>query len=104
MSAWIAIVVGGIATYLMRASFVAFPSRELPPSFERSLRYVGPSAFAAIVLPAVLGADGLNSFGSPDARILAAVVAGIFFWRTKHLLGGLVLGMVAFWLLRWAGA
>ena len=59
MSGWIAVILAGIGTYLMRASFFTFwADKDLPESVSRSLRYVAPAAFAGIVAPAVLGDDG----------------------------------------------
>lgn len=104
MTAWIAIVGGGLVTYLARGSFIAFSgNRPLPASAQRLLRYVSPAVFAALVLPSVLGDKGLSRFASPDARLLALFVGGLFAWRSRNLAGALVVGMVALWLLRWAG-
>lgn len=105
MNALIAIVLGGIGTYLMRASFLAIlGDGHIPPIVERSLRYVGPAVFAAIALPRILGHDGLRSLTAvPTAEMLAAVIAGIVGFKTRHVPTTLALGMIALWLLQWAG-
>ncbi len=103
MNAFVAILLGGIGTYLMRASFLAFIGEgRIPQSFERSLRYVGPAVFAAITLPRVLGSPGLSALTiRPTAEMFAILVAGVVAYKTRHVPATLALGMVALWLLRW---
>lgn len=105
MTALIAITLGGIGTYLMRASFIAIlGDGVIPPVIARSLRYVGPAVFAAIVLPRVLGEDGLAALTDrPTPEMLAALVAGVVGWRTRHVPLTLLVGMVALWLFQWVG-
>ncbi|NNE73410.1 MAG: AzlD domain-containing protein [Acidimicrobiales bacterium] len=104
MTVWLAFVLGGLVTYLERASFVAFiGDRELPVVIARALRYVGPAAFAAIVLPATVGDKGMARFVAPDARLIALVIAGVFMYRVRNMPVMLVVGMVSLWLLQWAG-
>lgn len=89
----------------MRGSFLAFiGDGHIPEPIGRSLRYVGPAVFAAIVLPRVLGADGLGAVTEgPSAEMMAAVAAGIVGYKTRHVPATLALGMTALWLLQWAG-
>ncbi|MEE9416467.1 MAG: AzlD domain-containing protein [Acidimicrobiales bacterium] len=104
MTVWLAFVLGGIATYLMRASFITFlGERALPPVLERSLRYVAPAAFAAIVLPATVGQKGMARFGAPDARLITLAVAGLVVWKTRSVPATLIIGMLMLWLLQWLG-
>jgi branched-subunit amino acid transport protein len=99
---WLTFAIGGVITFLQRGSFILFVGdRELPEPVRRALRYVAPAAFAAIVAPRVLGDDGLSGLGNPDPRLLAAVIAGLFMWRFRNMAAMLVIGMAAFWLLRW---
>ena len=54
MTAWLAFLLGGMGTYLMRLSFIFFMGdRRMPAAVERALAYVGPAAFSAIMLPAM---------------------------------------------------
>jgi branched-subunit amino acid transport protein len=104
----LAFVLGGLVTYLQRASFMlifdALPGdRSLPAPIQRALRYVAPAAFAAIVAPRVVDGPGLGEFTAPDARLLAAVIGGVVMWKVKKLPVMLVVGLVAFWLLRALG-
>lgn len=104
MTAWVAFVLGGVATYALRASFILLlADRALPEPVERALRYVGPAVFAAIVLPPTLGDAGIGRLVDPDARLLALVAGGLVMWRTRNLLATLAIGMIALWLLLAAG-
>ena len=104
MTVWLVFILGGIGTYLIRASFIALGARvELPSWCRRALKYVAPAVFAAIVLRPVVGDDGLGALVVPDARVLAAAVAALVAYRTKNITSVLVVGMVTLWLLQWVG-
>ena len=103
MNAWLAFILGGIGTYLMRFSFIGgLGEREMPAPLTRALNYVGPAVFAAIVLPAVFGDAGFSRLWNPNPELIAAVVAGFITWRTKNIPVMLAAGMVTLWLLQWA--
>lgn len=90
---WIAIVLAGIGTYAMRASFLVFAHRlaDVPPSIQRLLRQIPPAALAAIVVPAFLRpADSLDLW---QPRFLAGVVAALIAWRTRNTAVTLVVGI-----------
>lgn len=101
MKVWLVFVLGGLGTYLIRASFLVLGSRvALPARLERALRHVGPAVFAAIVAPPVLDA------AAPSDRvpeILAALLAGVVAWRTGRVTWVLAVGMVTLWSLRALG-
>ncbi len=104
MRVWLVFILGGIGTYLTRVSFFAMAATvELPSWCRRALKYVAPAVFAAIVLPPVLGDDGLGRLAAPDARILAAILAGVVAYRTKNITWVLIVGMISLWTLRWLG-
>lgn len=104
MRLWLVFIIGGIGTYLTRASFFALGSAvELPAWSRRALKYVAPAVFAAIVLPPVLGDDGLTGLAAPDARIVAAALAAAVAYRTRNITSVLIVGMVALWVLQWLG-
>lgn len=90
---WSAIVLAGIGTYAMRASFLAFAHRlvDVPPGIQRLLRQIPPAALASIVLPALLRPEG--SFDVAQSRLLAGVVAAAVAWRTRNVALTLVVGM-----------
>jgi branched-subunit amino acid transport protein len=88
-----AIVLSGIGTYAMRASFLAFAHRlaDVPPGVQRLLRQIPPAALASIVLPALLRPEGQIDVMQP--RLLAGVVAGLVAWRTRNIGLTLVVGI-----------
>lgn len=104
MNVWLVFILGGLGTYLIRASFIlAGPTVELPSWCRRALKYVAPAVFAAIVAPPVLGDEGLAGVARPDARLLAIVAAAIIAYRTRDVKWVLVVGMVTLWTLRLIG-
>lgn len=104
MRIWLVFILGGLGTYLIRASFITFGADlELPSWFRRALKYVAPAVFAAIVLPAVLGDNGVAGVARPDARLLAATVAAVVAYRTRNVTWVLAIGMGTLWLLQWLG-
>jgi branched-subunit amino acid transport protein len=90
---WVAIVLAGIGTYAMRASFLVFAHRlvDVPPNVQRLLRQIPPAALASIVLPALLRPDGHLDLLQP--RLLAGGVAALVAWRTRNIALTLGVGM-----------
>jgi branched-subunit amino acid transport protein len=82
---WVAIILSGIGTYAMRASFLVFAHRlaDVPPSVQRLLRQIPPAALAAIVVPALLRPEGSLDLWQP--RFLAGVVAALVAWKTRNI-------------------
>jgi branched-subunit amino acid transport protein len=103
MTAWLVFIVGGIGTYLTRASFFLLSGLELPGWCRRALKYVAPAVFAAIVVPPVLGDDGIGGLARPDARLLAALAAGLVAYRFRNIAWVLVVGMLSLWALQAVG-
>jgi branched-subunit amino acid transport protein len=98
------LLVGGMAfvTFLVRYPVLLLVTRiPLPDRVFRALRYVPPAVLAAIVVPAILMPDGVTVDVSPtNAYLVAGIVSALIAWRTKNLLLTIVLGMLAFLLLR----
>lgn len=90
---WVAIILSGIGTYAMRASFLVFAHRlaDVPPSVQRLLRQIPPAALAAIVVPALLRPAGALDLWQP--RLLAGVIAAGVAWRTRNIALTLVVGL-----------
>ena len=90
---WTAVVLSGVGTYLMRASFLAFAHRlaDVPTGVQRLLRQIPPAALASIVLPALLRPEGSVDVMQP--RFLAGAVAAVVAWRTRNIALTLVVGM-----------
>ena len=91
---WPVIVVSGAGTYAMRASFLAAAHRlaTVPPWMTRILRQIPPAALAAIILPALVRADGRLDLLHP--RVLAGTIAALIAWRTRNVGVTLAVGMV----------
>lgn len=90
---WVAIVLAGLGTYAMRASFLVFAHRlaDVPPGVQRLLRQIPPAALAAIVVPALLSPEGQLDLWQP--RFLAGVVAALVAWKTRNIALTLAVGL-----------
>jgi branched-subunit amino acid transport protein len=90
---WVAIVLAGIGTYAMRASFLVFAHRlaDVPPGVQRLLRQIPPAALAAIVVPALVRPEGEIDLWQP--RLWAGVAAALVAWRTRNTALTLVVGI-----------
>jgi branched-subunit amino acid transport protein len=90
---WVAIILAGIGTFAMRASFLLAAHRlaDVPPAVQRVLRQIPPAALASIVLPALLRPDGELDLWQPE--LAAGVLAGLVGWRTRSTALTLVVGM-----------
>ncbi len=90
---WTAIVLAGIGTFTMRASFLALAHklREVPPWAERILRQIPPAALAALVIPALVRPHG--EFDLTQWRLVAGLIAALVAWRTKNVALTLIIGI-----------
>lgn len=90
---WTAIILSGLGTYAMRASFLVFAHRlaDVPPSVQRLLRQIPPAALASIVLPALLRPETQIDLWQP--RFVAGVAAALVAWRTRNIALTLVVGI-----------
>jgi branched-subunit amino acid transport protein len=90
---WVAIVLAGIGTFAMRASFLVVADRlaDVPPGVQRLLRQIPPAALASIVAPALLRPEGSLDLTQP--RLVAGVAAALVAWRTRNVAMTLVAGM-----------
>lgn len=92
---WFVIVVAGVGTFAMRASFLVAARRMavLPPRVRRVLRQIPPAALAALVLPAMVAPEGTVDLA--QAQLPAGVLAALVAWRTRNVALTLVVGMGA---------
>jgi branched-subunit amino acid transport protein len=90
---WTAILLAGVGTYAMRASFLAFAHRlaDVPPGVQRLLRQIPPAALASIVVPALLRPEGHVDLLQP--RLWAGLAAAAVAWRTRNVALTLVVGV-----------
>ena len=96
MTVWIAFVLAGIGTYLIRASGVVLlrnPDR-IPPLVQRGLRMIGPAAMGAIIGTSLLLDDGQwRAFGA--WHIAAVVAVAVAAWK-RSMGWAIVAGASAF--------
>ncbi len=94
-STWLVIVVAGVGTFALRASFLALADRltGLPHDVREALRMVPAATLAALTIPALVRPDGDWALLGP--RALAGVLAGLVAWRTRSALLTVVVGLVA---------
>ena len=96
---WVIIVVVGALNYLSRLSFIAlFARRSMPPLAVRALRYVPASMLTALLLPMIVG-DASGAL-QVDARVPAAIAAGVVAFMTRSTLWTLASGMSMLWVVR----
>lgn len=101
MTVFLAFMLGGLGTYLSRASFVGIlGASAIPKTIERNLRYVAPSVFAAIVVSNLAMQPPDGSAGQ-TSRIIAALIAGAVVAKTRSVPIMLTAGMVVLWLADW---
>ena len=95
---WLTIALLAFATIVTRSSFFLLASARLPARVQQALRYAPPAALAAIVVPDLLlnGGAGAAGMDWTNPRLLAGMVATLFFLATRHLLGTIVAGMALF--------
>lgn len=109
---WTAIVVGGLGTFAIRASFLFLYGRlDVSDRVERGLRLVPAAVLAALVVPAILEIGGVpvveTGLGPAAAvrallesdRVFAGLIAAAVAWYTEDILATIVTGMVALLLL-----
>ncbi len=96
------IALGGLATYLIRVSFLAFADRatDLPPQVLTALRMIPPAALAALTVPAIARTSGQVDLLS--VRMLAGAVAAVVAWRTRNPILTMVVGIGLLYLLQQA--
>lgn len=99
---WVVVLVIGVLTFAIRFSFVYLFGRldSVPPWLSRSLRYVPPAVFAALVLPSLVTLRPSVTATLADDRLLAGAFAAVVAWRTESILATIVAGMGALWTLR----
>jgi branched-subunit amino acid transport protein len=90
-----------LATVLTRGSFFMLPaSLQLPPRVERALQYAPACALAAIIAPDILTRDQSIYLSWHNNELWAVAIAAVVFAKTRNMIVMMVVGMVAFTLLR----
>ncbi len=99
MSAFVAMVVVGLGTYLSRSVFIlALANKKIPDQVLVALQFVAPAVLSALVVALLIADDGSVAIGIPElsAFTIGAAVA----YRTRNHIYTLIAGMGVFWLVR----
>ncbi len=93
---WAAVVLAGLGTYALRASFLFLFDRlgGVPTRLETALEMVPAAVLSALVVPAVLAPEGSVAVLGND-RLVAAALAAAVAWYTESILATIVVGLVA---------
>jgi branched-subunit amino acid transport protein len=101
MNLWLVMILAGLATFLIRLSFIMLVGRrEISPWLRRTLRFVPPAVLTAIIIPELLITGGQLNFSLGNARLLAGLLAAVVAWRTRNTILTIVVGMVALWVIK----
>jgi branched-subunit amino acid transport protein len=95
-------LIAGLATYVIRLSFILFIGRRrIPTLLLRALRFVPPAILTAIVFPEVIMPGGHLDLSLGNARLLSGLFAVVVAWRTRNVLLTILFGMLALWALQY---
>ena len=98
MSLWWVMIISGLATFAIRATFIILiGQRAIPPLLRRALYFIPPAVLTAIILPELVLPKGQLNLSLANPNLLAGIVAVLVAWRTRSVLLTIVVGMVVFW-------
>ncbi len=98
---WLVIFGMTMVTVLTRSLFLAMGNRmTLPTRLQHALRFAPAAALIAIVLPDLLWNHGHFDASWTNPRLMAGIVATVFYVVTRRMLGMVVVGMAVFTVLR----
>jgi branched-subunit amino acid transport protein len=93
----VAIILGGIVTFVTRAIFLVSRKLRPPKRVERYLPLVGPAVLGAIAIPGILAPRGEISLIDTVPAVIAAVVTWLGWKVTKQIAVGLIAGLGLWW-------
>jgi branched-subunit amino acid transport protein len=98
MSFWWVMIISGLATFVIRATFIILiGQRAIPPLLRRALYFIPPAVLTAIILPELVLPKGQLNLSLANPNLLAGIVATLVAWRTRSVLLTIVVGMFVFW-------
>jgi branched-subunit amino acid transport protein len=98
------LVVIGLGTYLMRASFLVAAGTDPPRPLARVLPHLGPAVLAALVVPTLAAPRGHVSVADTVPSLVAALACWLLWRRTARLPVALFGGLGVWWASLWAVA
>jgi branched-subunit amino acid transport protein len=93
----LAIVLGGIVTFVTRAIFLVSRKLRPPKRVERYLPLVGPAVLGAIAIPGILAPRGEISLVDTVPAVVAAVATWLGWRFTRQIAVGLIVGLGLWW-------
>jgi branched-subunit amino acid transport protein len=93
----LAIVLGGIVTFLTRAIFLVSRKLRPPKRVERYLPLVGPAVLGAIAIPGILAPRGEISLIDTVPAVIAAIATWLGWKFTRQIAVGLIIGLGLWW-------
>lgn len=93
----LAIVLGGIVTFVTRAIFLVSRKLRPPKRVERYLPLVGPAVLGAIAIPGILAPRGEISLIDTVPAVIAAVATWLGWKFTRQIAVGLIVGLGLWW-------
>ena len=93
----LAIILGGIVTFVTRAIFLVSRKLRPPKRVERYLPLVGPAVLGAIAIPGILAPRGEISLIDTVPAVIAAIATWLGWKFTKQIAVGLIVGLGLWW-------
>jgi branched-subunit amino acid transport protein len=93
----LAIVLGGVVTFVSRAVFLVSKKLRPPKRVEKYLPLVGPAVLGAIAVPGILAPRGEVNLVDTVPAVAAAVIAWLLWRITKQTAIGLLAGLLVWW-------
>lgn len=91
-----------VVTYGIRLSFLVFGhGLAFPAWLERALRYVPAAVLTALIVPMALAPQDVVDVSLHNAYLPGALVAAAVAFATRHTLGAILSGFVAYGLWRY---
>jgi branched-subunit amino acid transport protein len=104
MGIWLVMLCGGLITFVFRFSIIyLFGRLRISDTMRRALNYVPPAVLSAIIFPELFIRNGAMDLSAGNTRMLAGLVAVLVAWFGKNTLLTIVVGMAAFFVVRYLG-
>jgi len=96
---WVAIVISGLLTFMMRFAFIgSLAHRQIPPPIRSMLGYVSTAVLTAIIVSDVLIVDEVLTI-TDNPKIPALILAGIAALLFRNVMVTIGIGLLALWFL-----
>ncbi len=101
LNLWLTIIACGVASFLIRFSFIAIHGRvPMPYWFTRALTFVPVALLPAFILPEILIQREALNLTLWNPKLWAGILAVVVAWRTKNVMATIAVGMAALWILQ----